>query len=87
MKARLRQFAAAQSGGAAGARAAPEVGSAEGTPTALLSSKLSSHRAAAASGDSYADASTEIADIDARLQSLQQFLHAAKTGVAARAPI
>eukprot|EP00887_Chlorella_sp_A99_P001459 scaffold8.g1459.t1 len=39
------------------------------------------------SGNTYADASAEIQDIDARLQSLQNFLRAAKGGQAARSPV
>lgn len=37
-------------------------------------------------GDHYADASAEIADIDSRLQSLQNFLKAAKAGQPAAVP-
>lgn len=37
-------------------------------------------------GDHYADASAEIADIDGRLQSLQDFLRASKAGQAAAVP-
>lgn len=37
-------------------------------------------------GDHYADASAEIADIDSRLQSLQHFLRSAKAGQAVTAP-
>lgn len=40
-----------------------------------------------ATGDTYADASAEIADIDGRLQSLQNFLRAAKAGQAVAAPV
>lgn len=39
-----------------------------------------------ATGDHYADASAEIADIDSRLQSLQNFLRSAKAGQAVAVP-
>jgi hypothetical protein len=38
-------------------------------------------------GDNYADASAEIADIDSRLQSLQSFLKAAKAGQPVAVPM
>ncbi|PRW56091.1 coiled-coil domain-containing 61-like isoform X1 [Chlorella sorokiniana] len=38
-------------------------------------------------GDNYADASAEIADIDSRLQSLQAFLRSAKAGQPVAAPV
>ena len=41
----------------------------------------------AGGGDTYADASAEIQDIDARLQSLQNFLKAAKSGQPVRSPV
>ena len=40
-----------------------------------------------ASGDNYADASAEIADIDSRLQSLQAFLRSAKAGQPVAVPV
>lgn len=86
VKDRLQSYAA--KGGAGGSSglipAAPPALSANGTEQ---QQQVVGRLAAASGGDAYADASAEIQDIDARLQSLQNFLRVAKGGSARSPPV
>lgn len=75
---RLHQYAAAsQPAGGAGSRP----GAGDAAPAAPQRPRVPP------TGDNYADASAEIADIDGRLQSLQAFLRSAKAGQPLAVPV
>ena len=89
---RLQQYANKQPAAAAGAWAGSSgdgsLIAAEPSPQAAAAQQPAVQRARVPpTGDHYADASAEIADIDSRLQSLQAFLRSAKAGQPAAVPV
>lgn len=82
---RLQQYAAAKQPAGEGRQGVGEGGGL--IPSGPAQKEAAVRQRVPPTGDHYADASAEIADIDGRLQSLQAFLRSAKAGQPVVAPV